>query len=243
MSTVADVVDNTDRHRLELRLDGHLAHLDYTDHDGVLTLVHTIVPTRSKAGASAASSSKRRWRRRSPANAAWSHSARSPSPGSTTTPTPRPRCTSDKDSPGCRFLAARSTEGGPSHRVAAKREDGSMPKYLLLIHEDESAFAAAGQASFDDVMPAHMAFATEMDELRAKRLGGEALQPRHRDVPARHPHRRGRRRRQPGAGPQGGARRLLPHRGRRRRARRRSASSARHRTATSRSARSGSSTP
>jgi hypothetical protein len=52
-----------------------------------------------------------------------------------------------------------------------------MPKYLLLIHEDESAFAAGGQASFDDVMQAHMAFATELDELHAKSLGGEALQP------------------------------------------------------------------
>ena len=52
-----------------------------------------------------------------------------------------------------------------------------MPKYLLLIHEDESAFAAAGQASFDEVMAAHMAFATELDELGGKSLGGEALQP------------------------------------------------------------------
>lgn len=44
MTNVADVVDNTERHRLELKVDNHLAHLDYTDHDGVLTLVHTIVP-------------------------------------------------------------------------------------------------------------------------------------------------------------------------------------------------------
>jgi len=41
---VADVVDNTERHRLELQVDNHLAHLDYIYHDGVLTLVHTIVP-------------------------------------------------------------------------------------------------------------------------------------------------------------------------------------------------------
>ena len=52
-----------------------------------------------------------------------------------------------------------------------------MPKYLLLIHEDESAFAAGGQASFDEVMAAHMAFATEVEQLGAKSLGGEALQP------------------------------------------------------------------
>ncbi|MFT3851240.1 MAG: N-acetyltransferase [Ilumatobacteraceae bacterium] len=44
MTNVADVVDSTERHRLELKVDGHLAHLDDTDQDGVLTLVHTIVP-------------------------------------------------------------------------------------------------------------------------------------------------------------------------------------------------------
>ena len=52
-----------------------------------------------------------------------------------------------------------------------------MPKYLLTINEDEGAFAAGGQASFDDVMAAHMAFATELEELGGKSLGGEALQP------------------------------------------------------------------
>ncbi len=52
-----------------------------------------------------------------------------------------------------------------------------MPKYLLLIVEDESAFQSGGQASFDDVMAAHMAFATEIEELGGKSLGGEALQP------------------------------------------------------------------
>ena len=41
---MTNVVDNVERHRLELLVDDHLAHLDYTDHDGVLTLVHTIVP-------------------------------------------------------------------------------------------------------------------------------------------------------------------------------------------------------
>ena len=52
-----------------------------------------------------------------------------------------------------------------------------MPKYLLLIVEDESAFQSAGQASFDDVMAAHMSFAKELEELGGKSLGGEALQP------------------------------------------------------------------
>ncbi len=44
MADPSDVVDNSDRHRLELHVDDHLAHLDYTDRDGVLTLVHTVVP-------------------------------------------------------------------------------------------------------------------------------------------------------------------------------------------------------
>ena len=44
MADPTDVVDNTDRHRLELHVENHLAHLDYTDHDGVLTIVHTVVP-------------------------------------------------------------------------------------------------------------------------------------------------------------------------------------------------------
>jgi hypothetical protein len=52
-----------------------------------------------------------------------------------------------------------------------------MPKYLLLIVEDESAFQSGGQASFDEVMAAHMAFATELEQLGGKSLGGEALQP------------------------------------------------------------------
>src|SRR4051794_22588492 len=52
-----------------------------------------------------------------------------------------------------------------------------MPKYLLLIVEDESAFQSGGQASFDDVMAAHMSFAKELEQLGGTSLGGEALQP------------------------------------------------------------------
>jgi len=52
-----------------------------------------------------------------------------------------------------------------------------MPKYLLLIVEDESAFQSGGQASFDEVMAAHMAFTAEVDKLGATIVGGEALQP------------------------------------------------------------------
>ncbi len=44
MSEASSVVDNTAQNRLEVRIDGHLAHLDYTLHDARLTLVHTEVP-------------------------------------------------------------------------------------------------------------------------------------------------------------------------------------------------------
>jgi predicted GNAT family acetyltransferase len=44
MSEAPSVVDNTAQHRLEVRIDGHLGHLDYTLYDGRLTLVHTEVP-------------------------------------------------------------------------------------------------------------------------------------------------------------------------------------------------------
>lgn len=44
MSTAPEVVDDADRHRLEIRIDDQIAHLDYTLHDGRLRLVHTVVP-------------------------------------------------------------------------------------------------------------------------------------------------------------------------------------------------------
>ena len=52
-----------------------------------------------------------------------------------------------------------------------------MPKYLLLINEDETAFAAGGQARFEVVLQAHMWFTTEVDALTGTIVGGEALQP------------------------------------------------------------------
>ena len=95
-----------------------------------------------------------------------------------------------------------------------------MPKYLMLIVESEAAYEDASEADFNDVMEAHTAFTKELEELGGKSLGGEALQPtwrRRRSCAA--PASDGHRRRQPGARPQGGARRLLPRRGRRRRPR------------------------
>ena len=92
-------------------------------------------------------------------------------------------------------------------------------------------------------MAAHMAFTEEVEPARwhdRRRRGAAAGG--HGDVPARHAHRRRDDGRQPVAGPQGDPRRLLPDRGRRRRARpqHRRALPGRS-TATSRSARSGTS--
>ena len=52
-----------------------------------------------------------------------------------------------------------------------------MPKYLLLIVEDEEPYAEGGEAEFNEVMEAHQAFAKEVAELGGTILGGEALQP------------------------------------------------------------------
>ena len=38
------IVDNTDLHRFETTVDGHVAFLDYAQHDNRLVLVHTEVP-------------------------------------------------------------------------------------------------------------------------------------------------------------------------------------------------------
>ena len=52
-----------------------------------------------------------------------------------------------------------------------------MPKYLLLIVESEAGYEVAGEAEFNEVMEAHMAFSKELVELGGTNLGGEALQP------------------------------------------------------------------
>ena len=52
-----------------------------------------------------------------------------------------------------------------------------MPKYLLLIVEEEAAYEASGEAQFNEIMEAHASFTREMSELGAKSLGGEALLP------------------------------------------------------------------
>jgi hypothetical protein len=57
------------------------------------------------------------------------------------------------------------------------REDGDMPKYLMLIVENEASYTNASEADFNDVMQQHTAFSKELEELGGKVLGGEALQP------------------------------------------------------------------
>ncbi len=52
-----------------------------------------------------------------------------------------------------------------------------MPKYLLIIVEQEPPYQPGGEASFDDVMAAHMSFTDEVAALGGSILGGEALQP------------------------------------------------------------------
>ena len=52
-----------------------------------------------------------------------------------------------------------------------------MPKYLLMIVEDKSAYVDNDEAQYNEIMEAHMSFNQELAELGAKNLGGEALQP------------------------------------------------------------------
>ena len=55
-----------------------------------------------------------------------------------------------------------------------------MPKYLMLIVEDEAEFEGgfeAGSPKFNEVMQMHHDFSTMVEKSGAKILGGEALQP------------------------------------------------------------------
>ena len=54
-----------------------------------------------------------------------------------------------------------------------------MPKYLMLIVEDEKAFEGveAGSPKFNEVMQMHGDFSAAVERSGAKILGGEALQP------------------------------------------------------------------
>lgn len=49
-----------------------------------------------------------------------------------------------------------------------------MSKYLILIYEDDAAYASAGDEAYAKAMVDHQAFSTELGD---KILAGEALQP------------------------------------------------------------------
>ena len=52
-----------------------------------------------------------------------------------------------------------------------------MAEYLILIYEDETAYATASPEVFQQVMEAHTRFAQQIEEKGGKLLGGNALQP------------------------------------------------------------------
>ena len=52
-----------------------------------------------------------------------------------------------------------------------------MAEYLILIYEDENAYATASPEVFQQVMAAHTRFAQQREEKGGKLLGGNALQP------------------------------------------------------------------
>ena len=52
-----------------------------------------------------------------------------------------------------------------------------MTRYMILIYEDEAAYATATPEVMGEVMQAHNDFQVQVEQHGAKFLGGEALQP------------------------------------------------------------------
>ncbi len=52
-----------------------------------------------------------------------------------------------------------------------------MAQYVILIYEDEAAYATASPEVMGEIMQEHNAFAAQVEQRGAKILGGEALQP------------------------------------------------------------------
>ena len=52
-----------------------------------------------------------------------------------------------------------------------------MSQYMILIYEDEASYATATPEVLGEVMEAHNQFAAGVEQLGAKLLGGDALQP------------------------------------------------------------------
>src|SRR5918997_3988874 len=63
---------------------------------------------------------------------------------------------------------------GPGRR--AWTEGDEMSQYMILIYEDEAAYATASPEVMGEVMQAHTDFAAQVEQRGAKLLGGEALQ-------------------------------------------------------------------
>jgi hypothetical protein len=58
------------------------------------------------------------------------------------------------------------------------REELAMPRYLVLIYDDETQWEKASQADFQDMMARHNRFSEQVNALDGgKILGGEALTP------------------------------------------------------------------
>ncbi len=52
-----------------------------------------------------------------------------------------------------------------------------MSKYLILIYEDEAQYATASPEVMGEIMEEHDRFSAGVEQLGAKLLGGEALEP------------------------------------------------------------------
>ncbi len=52
-----------------------------------------------------------------------------------------------------------------------------MSEYLILIFEEEKAYAEGGPEVYGEVMEAHRRFSDQVPEIGGKIIGGEALQP------------------------------------------------------------------
>jgi len=52
-----------------------------------------------------------------------------------------------------------------------------MAEYLILIYEDETAYASGDRAVWQQMMEAHTRFASQVGEVGGKLIGGNALQP------------------------------------------------------------------
>jgi hypothetical protein len=60
---------------------------------------------------------------------------------------------------------------------STERKETGMAEYLILIYENETAYASGDPAVWQQAMDAHNRFAGQVGEAGGKLLGGNALQP------------------------------------------------------------------